>query len=507
MIIIPLEKSVDWKRPPLVTLLLIIACSAVLFGVGYHESKKYAELFDFYFTSALPRLELPAYAATQDDKEDEDNGVDADAVQKWLDKDFRQLDAPRQFVLQRLLLRMQEDKAFMARLHNGQIVGADNAAFNTWQDERKRFEALIFEPVNKKYGFIPAEHRPATLLTYMFLHADIGHLIGNMLFLFLVGFTVEMALGSLLYLLCYLLTGLAAVGLFWAFNPAGTLPLVGASGAIAGIMGLYAGIFGLRKIRFFYSLLFYFDYVQAPALIMLPAWVANEFYQMWSLPDSNVAFMAHVGGLVSGGLLALALQRFLSATIDTEYLDAGQREADKMQRYNQALRALGELNIPRAAKLFQELHAEYPQDRDIFWQLYKTLKHNPNSADFQGILGEVLSLNDNDVHTLKQINEAFGYYVKAPPGKIPLDAVRLYNLAIRFAKYGYPENAELIVLNLLRKDPAFADLSKALLALASAWRQRENRTKYADAVALLQKHFPDSREVRQLQLFVQADQV
>lgn len=506
MIIIPLEKSVDWKRPPLVTLLLIIACSAILFGVGHHENKKYAELFDFYFTSTLPRLELPAYAATQQDK-DKDKVVDAHAVRKWLDKDFRRLDAPRQFVLQRLLLRMQEDKDFMVRLHDGQIVGADNAAFNAWQEERKRFETLTFEPVNKKYGFTPVEHRPETFLTYMFLHADVGHLFGNMLFLFLVGFTVEMALGSMLYLLCYVLTGLAAVGLFWAFNPAGTLPLVGASGAIAGIMGMYAGIFGLRKIRFFYSLLFYFDYVQAPALIMLPAWVANELYQMWSMPDSNVAFMAHVGGLLSGGLLAVILQRFLSATIDTEYLDAGQREADKMHRYNQALRALGELNIARAAKLFQELHAEYPQDRDIFWQLYKTLKHDPNSADFQRILGEVLSLNDNDVQTLKQINEAFGYYVKAPPGKIQLDATRLYNLAIRFAKYGYPENAELIVLNLLRKDPSFADLSKALLALASAWRQRENRTKYAETVALLQKHFPDSREVRQLQLFAQADQV
>ncbi|MGR8934549.1 MAG: rhomboid family intramembrane serine protease [Gammaproteobacteria bacterium] len=506
MIIIPLEKSVDWKRPPLVTLLLIIACSVILFAAGRHDNQKYAELFDFYFTSVLPRLELPAYIATQDDKDDKDLFVDAKTLREWLDNDFRQLDAHRQFVLQRLLLRMQDDKAFMTRLHGGQVVTADNAAFNIWQADRLLCDTLIFEPVNKKYGFTPSEHRPLTFFSYMFLHDGIGHLFGNMLFLFLVGCTVEMALGSVLYLLCYVLTGLAAVGLFWAFNPAGTLPLVGASGAIAGIMGMYAGIFGLRKIRFFYSLLFYFDYVQAPALIMLPAWVANELYQMWSMPESNVAFMAHVGGLLSGGLLALVLQRFLSASIDTEYLDAGQREADKMQRYNQALRALGELNIPKAAKLFQALHAEYPQDRDIFWQLYKTLKHDPGSAEFQRILGEVLSLNDNDVHTLKRISEAFGYYVKAPPGKIPLDAPRLYNLAMRFAKYGYPENAELIVLNLLRKDPAFADLSKALLALASAWRQRQNRDKYAQAVALLRKHFPDSREARQLQLFAQADQ-
>lgn len=502
MFIIPLEKSIDWKRPPLVTLLLILSCAAVLFGVRSYENKKYTELFDFYFASALPRLELPQYAATLGGERE---AVDAEALRKLLAKDYRQLDAARQVFLQGLLLRMQSDSDFMARLRNGQIVAADIAAFGTWQAQRKRFETLTFQPVNKTYGFTPAEHRPATLLTYMFLHDGIGHLLGNMIFLFLVGFTVEMALGSALYLLCYVLTGLAAVGLFWVFNPTGALPLVGASGAIAGIMGLYAGIFGLRKIRFFYSLLFYFDYVQAPALIMLPAWVANELYQMLTLPDSNVAFIAHVGGLLSGGLLALALQRFLSAKVDTAYLDAAKRDADKMQRHNQALRCLGELNIPKAAKLFQELRAEYPHDREILWQLYKTLKHDPTSADFHRILAEILSLNGNDAQTLKQLNDAFGCYVKAPPGKIQLGSARLYHLAIRFAKYGYPENAETIMLALLRSDPAFADLDKALLALASAWQQRENRAKYTEAVALLRQHFPESRVVRQAQSVADAN--
>lgn len=503
MFIIPLEKAIDWKRPPLVTLLLILGCAAILFGVQNHENRKYAAQFDFYFASSLPHLELPRYATMLNDEEED---IDPESLQALLNTDYRQLDESRQYFLQGLLLHMQNNASFMARLHDGKIVTADNAEFGNWQVQRKRFDALTFQPVNKMYGFTPAEHKPLTFLTHMFLHGDTGHLIGNMLFLFLVGFTVEMALGSALYLLCYVLTGLAAVGLFWAVNPTSEVPLVGASGAIAGLMGLYAGIFGLRKIRFFYSLLFYFDYVRAPALIMLPAWLANESYQMLTMPDSNVAFIAHIGGLLSGGLLAALLQRFGSANIDTAYLDAAKRDEDKQQRYRQAMQFLGALNIPKAQKLFQELHAEYPNDRDILWQLYHALKHDPSSADFYRILVEILSLNDNDTQTLKQLNDAFGYYLKAQPGKMALEPARLHHLAIRFAKYGYPENAERIVLALLRCNPELADLDKTLFAVAIAWRRRANPTRCAEAVALLQKYFPKSHVLIQAQLFAKANE-
>lgn len=503
MLIIPLEKSIDWKRPPLVTLLLILSCSSILFWVQHYEDKKFADLIDYYFASSLPRLELPHYAAALNNEGE--RRIDPKSLQKLLDTDYRQMDDPQQHFLQSLLWHMQNDADFMEDLHHGKIITADQAEFRDWQVQRKLFEVLVFEPVNQTYGFTPKEHKPVTFLTHMFLHGDIGHLIGNMLFLFLIGFTVEMTLGSGLYLLCYVLTGLAAVGLFWAVNPASGIPLVGASGAISGLMSLYAGIFGLRKIRFFYSLLFYFDYVRAPALIMLPAWLANEFYQMLTLPDSNVAFIAHIGGLLSGGLLAGLLPRLPTAAIDTASLDAAKRAEDRQQRYRQAMQFLGALNIPKAQRLFQELHAEYPDDRDILWQLFNTLKHEPNSAGFHRVLLEVLNLNGNDAQTLKRVNEAFGYYLKAATGKMALEPSRLHHLAIRLAKYGYPENAERIVRSLLRSNPDLADLDKILFAVAAAWRQREKRIQCAEAVALLQKHFPKSALLYQARLLAKAD--
>lgn len=110
-----------------------------------------------------------------------------------------------------------------------------------------------------------------TWLTAAFLHASTGHLLGNMVFLFLFGFSVEPGPGRWRYLAFYLL---GAVGgslmAGWAYAGQGSYGL-GASGAVSALMGMYAVLYRLRRVRFFYQLFFYFNYVTAPALLLLPA--------------------------------------------------------------------------------------------------------------------------------------------------------------------------------------------------------------------------------------------
>ena len=120
------------------------------------------------------------------------------------------------------------------------------------------------------YGFIPDKHRAFTFITYMFLHDGSEHLIGNMVILFLVGFTVEAVIGPMRYLAFYLLSGLCSVMLFWGIYPDSQIPLVGASGCVAGVMGMYSALFGIQKIRFFYIILFYFGYARLPAIRVVP---------------------------------------------------------------------------------------------------------------------------------------------------------------------------------------------------------------------------------------------
>lgn len=485
MLIMPLEKSIDWSRPPWVTFLFIISCVSVLFLQG-KDDEYFKQSVDFYFTSDLPKLELLAYA-----KDTGDHGLEG--LQTVLNLKFSQLKTQQKQALIYFLVQMERDDEFFPKLQTGQIITSQNQQYRYWLVQRQQYEQIQQQSIMTRFAFTPGKHEPFTFISHLFLHGGFGHLLGNMVFLLMVGCAVETALGSMLYLTSYLLTGLGAVALFWLANPESLVPLVGASGAISGVMGMYAGIFGFRKIRIFYSLLFYFNYIKVPALIMLPLWVGHEFYQMHNSPDSNVAFMAHVGGFLAGGLIALLINFAFNNKIDTEYLDASINEDSKNERFRQALYFLTELNISAATRLLSELHIEYPEDRKIFWQLYKTLSYVPDTQQFYQMVEKILKLNDSDTKSIQLINEAFQYYKKAEPGKIIVSAGTLLKLIIKFAKAGYTTDAEMIAVNFLRKKPDIDGLDDALFAVARSWQQQNQDEQCQNVITLLGKYYPEKK--------------
>jgi membrane associated rhomboid family serine protease len=140
-------------------------------------------------------------------------------------------------------------------------------------------------------------------LVSMFLHGSIGHVLSNMWFLWIFGNNVEEAYGTGGYLLLYLVSGVIATGTFVMLNPDATVPLVGASGAIAGILGAYLVLFPSHRIVTF----FFFLFVHVPAAAYLALWLFLQFaYQ-----DAGVAWEAHVGGFIAGVLITLPLRSLL----------------------------------------------------------------------------------------------------------------------------------------------------------------------------------------------------
>jgi membrane associated rhomboid family serine protease len=149
-----------------------------------------------------------------------------------------------------------------------------------------------------------------SLLTHMFLHGGLGHLGGNMLFLFIFGDNLEDRLGHFKFLLWYLFCGLGATLLQILVDPASTIPMVGASGAIAGVMGGYLLLFPKEKIDLLFSFGYHLDTITVPAYTMLGYWIiAQALSGFGSLAVSDmsmggVAYFAHLGGFLSG-LLSL----------------------------------------------------------------------------------------------------------------------------------------------------------------------------------------------------------
>ncbi len=158
--------------------------------------------------------------------------------------------------------------------------------------------------VSYRYGFRPAYPRLVTWFSSMFLHGGWGHLIGNMIFLWLIGALIEYGCRHVVFPVIYILAGVGGDVLFWLLHSGSTSPCVGASGAISGIMGAFAVFYGLKRVGIFINLGFYFNYLKFPAILLLPFWMGHELFQLHFDEMSNVGYAAHLGGLGFGALLA-----------------------------------------------------------------------------------------------------------------------------------------------------------------------------------------------------------
>ena len=183
-----------------------------------------------------------------------------------------------------------------------------------------------------RYGLVPAQlvgHWPAgwgKVFSSMFIHGGWEHIIGNMLYLFIFGDNVEDALGHLTYLSFYLLCGAAAAGSQVLSDLGSTLPMVGASGAVAGVLGAYLLLYPRAGVLTLIPLGFFIRVVKIPALVVLGFWIVLQvLFGLYSLPlagqgQGGVAWFAHIGGFAAGLLLVkpLALRsrrKFQSAGI------------------------------------------------------------------------------------------------------------------------------------------------------------------------------------------------
>jgi membrane associated rhomboid family serine protease len=137
----------------------------------------------------------------------------------------------------------------------------------------------------------------------MFMHGGWLHVIGNMWFLWIFGDNIEEAMGRLRFIVFYLLCGLLAAMAQVAFTPSSAAPMVGASGAIAGVLGAYLVLYPRARVRCLWILIVFVTFVNIPAWALLALWLVSQFLMP---ADSGVASMAHVGGFVAGmGLVRL----------------------------------------------------------------------------------------------------------------------------------------------------------------------------------------------------------
>ncbi len=161
----------------------------------------------------------------------------------------------------------------------------------------------------EKYALVPSQLRLTTLLTSLFLHGGWLHIIGNMMFLWAFGKSLEDAMGHGKFLAFYLLCGIAGGLVHSIFHPYSTIPSIGASGAIAGVMGAYLITFPRAYIHTLVVLVVFVTVADIPAAFVLLYWFAIQVVSGYTsvthiqVVDAGTAYFAHIGGFVAGMLL------------------------------------------------------------------------------------------------------------------------------------------------------------------------------------------------------------
>jgi len=169
--------------------------------------------------------------------------------------------------------------------------------------------ARFFQTWGLVPGAVVQGHAVETVVTSMFLHGGWMHLAGNMLFLWIFGDNLEDEMGHGAYALFYLCAGVAAAGLQIAAEPFSPVPMVGASGAIAGVMGGYLLMFPRAKVDVLFIFLVFFRIFAIPAWIVLGVWIGAQMFNGAVTPTSGggVAYLAHIGGFLGGIVLTVPL--------------------------------------------------------------------------------------------------------------------------------------------------------------------------------------------------------
>ena len=235
------------------------------------------------------------------------------------------LDAPAQIADGRRMLPIRDhNPSEITPFVTYALMGANILIF-VWMAVTATTDQAVSE-IYYSFGMVPAlisqGEGYAGMITAIFIHAGFMHLAGNMLFLWIFGDNLEDKMGHFGFLIFYFACGIGANIAQYALEPGSDVATVGASGAIAGVMGGYILLFPKAKVDIFIYFIIIFRILPLPAWIMLGVWFGLQLFNTINGTEAGVAYMAHAGGFVIGAVLTLPLFLRLGGTRfwhDTDY--------------------------------------------------------------------------------------------------------------------------------------------------------------------------------------------
>lgn len=468
MIIVPTEKQLDWRHAPVVLCALVLINLMVFFFYQSNDNKKISDVIQDYQAHGYLEHEWPLFEQYLQSKQE---GELLEAYrEQYQDEYYEEIAVD-------LLMRAD----FYRYLQNNAGNHFKSDLYDEWVLERPRLHTKMQSVSFVANGLRANELRATSFLTHQFLHGDIMHLLGNMFFLIVCGFAVEAAIGHWRFLAFYLVSGVAAGFAQVASDWNSSAPLIGASGAISGVMAMYLAVFRLKKIEFFYWFFFLVGYFRAPALFILPFYIGKEIYSFYSDTESNVAFMAHAGGFVAGAILIGGAMLINRSMLNRDYIDEDQSIDPHQEKLAEIYEAIERHRFDRALMAVDALIKEQGLSFELACIRYNLLKISRG----EHFLAAIVNLLTLPLLTPEQIKKLEKVWKDNPEVHTQLTEQAALKLGMQFSVLENPQAAEQLFQWLLScgsKNPSMSIFATKLAAAFLRVRDPQKKS-YYDAIS------------------------
>ncbi|GAB1255620.1 rhomboid family intramembrane serine protease [Aurantivibrio plasticivorans] len=511
MIILPTEKSFDWQHAPVVLISIVLLNVFVFFFYQSNDSAKFEQAYTTYESTGLLEIEWPIYkqylidqgetelAEEYQEYVDERAAIDSGDESYWQEEygdDYNEVYsedgysedeyseeeyAELDFFFGDVSWALLGDFDFKRHIMENQRDVVPDAVYFDWKKARSDVNSHLEAVSFYRFGLIPTELSIIDFITSQFLHGDVMHLLGNMFFLLVCGFAVEAALGHMKFLGFYLLSGIIAGAAQVVSDLGSSIPSLGASGAISGVMAMYLGVFRFKKIEFFYWFFVFVGYFRAPAMLILPFYIGKELYSYAFDEGSNVAFMAHAGGFLGGAILIAVNQMFFPASINEEYIETDQKVNPYQDRLSKVYRAIENYQFASAIKALNDIIEEYGLDFRLARLQYNLTKIS-KGEDYTRIAKKLLIMkadNERELSAQKQVWE------ENPELAKELDMRDKIEAAMRFCSESHFSLAEAIFKGLYANKAPHNDLAilaRKMAAVAQDMKEYSKQKAYENFV-------------------------
>ena len=470
------------RKIPIVTIGIILICSLIF--VLTDKAIETEQIRQKAIVDRIQVLKTEVYLKANRQK-------GGDMITAWIDEDASNYHE----VYSKFNERIQEN---WAKFIKDDQTKEDDPGYQKYLGLKEELDEISKNGIIAKHGLIPGRPTFSTLITSMFFHGSLAHLFFNMFFLYIFGFALEDVWGRVGYLVFYILAGLFAAGAHIAMNIGSQVPAIGASGAIAGLMGGFLIRFYKVKIHYeyyYFLLKVHFGKISIPSFVALPAWLAVQLFYaaLAGQGQASVAFWAHIGGFGFGAMGAFAL-------ISIGFGQSSLKEAGQ-DRLSQ-LRKRPPMNIVRGMKMIEE--GQYAEAAAYFATI---INKNPNNLGARHERIRALFLI-GDVNTIEpEIKSLVKEYINAD--NLPLaaklveesslrlpeilfDAVTLYKVGAYYEKKWQNEFAMTFYLCSAYQDGKMRDKSFLAAARLAELRFRDRVNAVKLLKQLLRKSTQDS---------------